>query len=123
MGHGDAGWDPAHEGETMSINPTPRYVLAEVAGAMGCTIISIPQHLVASYFQDPDGTAARIFGFPSVERYAEWVRERGYPRCASKTRRGRLCSMACADSCGPPQWLSLDRVGLCPTHERHGMLP
>jgi hypothetical protein len=74
---------------------------------------------VARYNADPDGFAAKHFGFDDVDDYREWVACDGAPLCSERTKKGRLCRNYACERIHihtPQDWLRLHRSGPCFVH-------
>src|SRR4051812_26093523 len=73
---------------------------------------------VARYNADPDGFAAKHFGFDDVDDYREWVVCNGAPLCSERTKSGKPCARRIGDPLNHPprDWLTFHRSRPCQKH-------
>lgn len=78
---------------------------------------------VATYNADPDGFAAKHFGFDDVDDYREWVACSGVPLCSERTKAGKVCANSIGQALhySPREWLAFHRSEPC--HKHGGAAP
>jgi hypothetical protein len=65
---------------------------------------------------DPDGFAAKHFGFDDVDDYREWVACNGAPLCSERTKSGKPCNRQIGQNHGVEYWRQNHRMVPCPKH-------
>jgi hypothetical protein len=74
-----------------------------------------------AYNADPDGFAAKHFGFTSADEYREWIETQGAALCGARTRSGKLCSnFVSRIQLNPGEWKARHRQIACHAHSKSG---
>jgi hypothetical protein len=80
------------------------------------------------YNRDPDGYAAKHFGFDTAEEYREWINVTGAALCGARIKSGRLCGHPVSRiHLNPAEWKQLHRnvsaLSIATREAGHDVLP
>jgi hypothetical protein len=92
-----------------------------VAHPCGGNTLYLGRDELDQYNRDPDGYAAKHFGFDTAEEYREWINVTGAALCGARTKSGRLCGhLVSRIQLNPTEWKELHRNVFCAVHSNAG---
>jgi hypothetical protein len=101
------------------IDPDEAVYLLCLTTVCGGETTCIDRAELEQYNADPDGYAARHFGFANADDYREWIECHGAALCGERTKAGKLCRQLISRiQLSPAEWREQHRSQPCTAHAK-----